>query len=161
MLCVGMLNLVGVFGDEGAVAPGPGVEAVGGVDQEVVFAASEPAPGDPEPAEAPAEEEDACPADTFRIGERYPAGREIYCLHSEEAVRHGPFVAWHDNGVQKARGQYRMGKRHGHWVKYDEQGRMQVEADFADDQKHGRVRVYGADGSLQSESLWDHGRRTG
>lgn len=163
-LAVALLNWIGVFGAGDGHRPGP--------DPQVEIAEAGPAAAAPvatadghSPADAVAanaEPGDAgCPPGTFRMGDRYPIGRELYCMHATEAVRHGPFVAWYDNGMRKAEGVYRMGKRHGRWVRYDEQGRTRVEAGFADDRKHGLLRVFAEDGSVESESRWDHGRRTG
>jgi hypothetical protein len=155
VLFVGMLNWIGIFSSgDGAVEPDGGALLVE-VDPDADSSLAELVVD----ARDLAESDDACPSDTFAMGERFPDGLEIYCLHADQAVRHGPFVAWHENGTWKARGEYRMGKRHGHWIKYDPEGRVQVEAGFDNDQKHGVLRVYAADGSVKSETTWDHGQR--
>ncbi|MGH0035030.1 MAG: toxin-antitoxin system YwqK family antitoxin [Myxococcota bacterium] len=160
VLFVGMLNRVGVFAGDELPAQADDAQLVG---LEVEPGGSGEAGGWAEPvAQGPeglARSDDACPVDTFRTGDRPPAGREIYCVHAQEALRHGPFVAWYDDGSPKAHGEYRMGRRHGTWLKFDAQGRVQVEAEFADDRKHGWLRVFAEDGSLRSESRWEHGRR--
>ncbi len=165
LVVVATLNVIGIFG---GVAPGADAEQAELIAQ--IEAMQAELEGDGAMLEggghdvfgsAPglAESDDACPHDAFPTGDRFPAGREIYCIHAQEAVRHGPFVAWHDNGALKAEGRYELGLRQGRWVKYDTNGNLRAEAEFADDRMHGVSRTWSSDGTLKAEAHWQHGTR--
>lgn len=71
-------------------------------------------------------------------------------------IRHGLFVAYHENGVVSSEGRYIEGKEHGIWRDFHENGQLASEGGYHDGEEVGTWRFWGPDGSEQPPTNQDH-----
>ncbi|MEJ5152521.1 toxin-antitoxin system YwqK family antitoxin [Comamonas sp. MYb396] len=64
-------------------------------------------------------------------------------------VRHGLFVAYHENGVVSSEGSYVQGVEHGLWREFHENGQPASEGSYQHGEEVGTWRFWGADGVEQ------------
>jgi hypothetical protein len=97
-----------------------------------------------------------CPDGTTKLGEEPPDGKEVWCEKSGK--RHGPYRAWHDNGLKALDGGYKDGKRDGLWVEWHQNGERKSEVTYVDDKPHGRYRIWAENGDVLSDVTYDRGK---
>lgn len=71
-------------------------------------------------------------------------------------IRHGLFVAHHENGVVSSEGAYIQRKEHGIWRDFHENGQLASEGSYNDGEEVGTWRFWGPDGSEQPPTNKDH-----
>lgn len=76
-----------------------------------------------------------CPDGALLHGAAPPAGTRVWC--ARDAERHGPMLAWHNNGELKVRGQYRDGQKTGLWAYWHQNGRRRAEGEHVAGRPHG------------------------
>ena len=75
-------------------------------------------------------------------------------------IRHGLFVAYHENGVMSSEGSYFEGKEHGAWRDFHANGQLASEGNYHHGQEVGTWRFWGSDGSEQPPTKHDDCRST-
>jgi antitoxin component YwqK of YwqJK toxin-antitoxin module len=68
-------------------------------------------------------------------------------------IRHGAFVAFHENGALSSEGNYVHGAESGTWRDYHPNGQLAAEGNFVDGQGAGVRRFWDEDGSEQQQPL--------
>jgi hypothetical protein len=71
-------------------------------------------------------------------------------------IRHGLFVAYHENGVVSSEGSYNDGKEHGLWRDFHENGQQASEGSYHEGEEVGIWRFWGPDGREQPPTKHDH-----
>lgn len=71
-------------------------------------------------------------------------------------IRHGLFVAYHENGVVSSEGSYNEGKEHGLWRGFHENGQLASEGSYDQGEEDGIWRFWGPDGTEQPPTKHDH-----
>jgi hypothetical protein len=97
-----------------------------------------------------------CPDGTTQVGDEPPDGKEAWC--EKDGKRHGPYHAWHDDGVKALEGSYAAGKRSGRWVEWYPNGQRKSEATYVDDKPQGRFRIWSEHGEVISDVAYDKGK---
>jgi antitoxin component YwqK of YwqJK toxin-antitoxin module len=67
-------------------------------------------------------------------------------------IRHGLFVAYHENGAVSSEGNYVHGAESGIWREYHPNGQLAAEGNFVDGQEVGVWRFWGEDGAEQPQA---------
>jgi hypothetical protein len=100
-----------------------------------------------------------CPPGTALHGAAPPGGYERWCerLDSPEGVRHGWYVAWHQDGSRAEAGRYRDGLRVGTWTRWHPNGRKSLEAEFRDGVQHGWLVAWDETGRKLFELRFEEG----
>lgn len=86
----------------------------------------------------------------------YPSGAirfryARYLLEDGSAwVRHGQFLAYHENGSLASEGCYEHGQEHGQWRDYHSNGQIAAEGVYANGAESGVWHYWSADGTLES-----------
>ena len=75
-------------------------------------------------------------------------------------IRHGLFVAYHENGVMSSEGSYFEGKEHGAWRDFHANGQLASEGNYHHGQEVGTWRFWGSDGSEKPPTKHDDCRST-
>jgi hypothetical protein len=92
-----------------------------------------------------------CPEETVAREEVLDDGsRRTWCERPSargEAVRHGPFAAWHPGGEPASQGAYVDGLEHGMWTMWFENGQKSQEGAFRAGKPHGRWTAWLEDGT--------------
>ena len=70
-------------------------------------------------------------------------------------VRHGLFVAYHENGAVSSEGSYLHGAENGVWRDYHPNGQLAAEGYYVDGQEAGEWRFWGEDGSRPPQARRD------
>lgn len=70
-------------------------------------------------------------------------------------VRHGLFVAYHENGAVSSEGSYVHGAENGLWRDYHSNGQLAAEGTYVDGREAEDWRFWGEDGSVQPQVLRD------
>lgn len=112
---------------------------------------------------APAHAALNCPEGTSLIGDAPPQGTRQWCAYRDQEGRlayHGPYSAWHDNGVLKLTGSFDRGLRIGLWIEYDEAGQEVVASTYRGDVLEGPYRGKTTDGG-RAEGAYKAGKRDG
>jgi antitoxin component YwqK of YwqJK toxin-antitoxin module len=65
-------------------------------------------------------------------------------------IRHGLFVAYHENGTKASEGQYEHGKESGLWRDYHENGQLAAEGHYKDGQQVGTWKHWDSNGKPES-----------
>lgn len=71
-------------------------------------------------------------------------------------IRHGLFVAYHENGVVGSEGSYNDGKEHGLWRDFHENGQQASEGSYHKGEEVGMWRFWGPDGREQPPTNHDN-----
>ncbi|MBN3724654.1 toxin-antitoxin system YwqK family antitoxin [Burkholderia sp. Ac-20379] len=69
-------------------------------------------------------------------------------------IRHGLFVAYHENGTIASEGDYVQGKEEGVWRDFHESGKPAAEGAYLGGEKHGRWRYWREDGSEEAAETY-------
>lgn len=101
-----------------------------------------------------------CPAGTRRVGDEPPAGFEVWC-EKAEAVREGPYRAWHPDGTKSVVGQYASGQRDGEWAEWFENGQRKTEISYQKGTPEGRFTQWDENGDVVSKGTYERGRLKG
>lgn len=101
-----------------------------------------------------------CPAGTRRVGDEPPAGFEVWC-EKAEAVREGPYRAWHPDGTRSVVGQYASGQRDGEWAEWFENGQRKTEISYQKGTPEGRFTQWDENGDVVSKGTYERGRLKG
>jgi len=64
-------------------------------------------------------------------------------------IRHGPFVAYHPNGVTASEGTYDEGVEQGIWRDYHENGQLAAEGQYDSGAEVGQWRYWNPDGASE------------
>ncbi len=65
-------------------------------------------------------------------------------------IRHGLFVAYHENGKAKSEGTYDEGTEHGLWRDFFENGQLAAEGHYDHGNEVGEWKYWNSDGTLES-----------
>lgn len=65
-------------------------------------------------------------------------------------IRHGLFVAYHENGAVSSEGSYVHGSENGVWRDFHPNGQLAAEGSYLDGRETGMWRFWSADGAEQS-----------
>lgn len=65
-------------------------------------------------------------------------------------IRHGPFFAYHENGVIASKGSYRDGVEDGQWEDFHSNGQLAAKGNYENGQKAGEWHYWKADGSPEA-----------
>jgi len=84
----------------------------------------------------------------------------LYCRQSS-GIPHGPYAAFHANGVKATDGQYANGVRVGLWTYFNEKGEKVGETQFSGDNYHGKRVEYFANGKPRLVEEYVNGRHEG
>jgi antitoxin component YwqK of YwqJK toxin-antitoxin module len=76
-------------------------------------------------------------------------------------VRHGLFVAYHENGRVSSEGEYIDSLEQGTWRDYHENGQLAAEGCYVDGKEHGYWRYWDASGREEASVEYDHGEEIG
>ena len=74
-----------------------------------------------------------------------------------EAVAHGPYASWHDNGKKSEKGQYESGLREGKWQGWHPNGKKRFIGSYVAGRKHGSWRTWFQDGALSEKGRYENG----
>ena len=66
-------------------------------------------------------------------------------------IRHGPFVAYHEDGGIASEGQYVDGAEEGLWRDYHENGTLAAEGEYRSAKEHGEWQFWNADGTVEKK----------
>ena len=72
-------------------------------------------------------------------------------------VRHGPFVAYHEDGEIASEGQYVDGLEQGEWHDYHDNGQLAAKGCYIDGKEHGYWQFWAPDGTEEDPVEYDHG----
>lgn len=75
--------------------------------------------------------------------------------------KHGPYMAWYDNGNRKESGSYAEGKLDGLWTEWFEDGVTHRSGFYKAGRKHGSWTTYGLTGNTESKGDFLNGREVG
>ncbi|MFV0674221.1 toxin-antitoxin system YwqK family antitoxin [Variovorax sp. tm] len=64
-------------------------------------------------------------------------------------IRHGLFVAYHENGAVSSEGSYVHGSENGVWRDFHPNGQLAAEGSYLDGRETGKWRFWSADGAEQ------------
>ena len=76
---------------------------------------------------------------------------------SGDWVRHGMFVAYHDNGRVAQEGVYEDGAETGTWRDFHQNGQLASEGPYERGREHGLWRFWDEDGALQATLVYAFG----
>ncbi|WP_432731098.1 toxin-antitoxin system YwqK family antitoxin [Variovorax sp. W6] len=71
-------------------------------------------------------------------------------------IRHGLFVAYHENGVVSSEGRYFNGKETGVWRDFHVNGQLASEGNYLEGLEVGTWRFWDPDGSEQPPTQYNH-----
>ncbi len=106
----------------------------------------------------------ACPAGTTHAGEAPPAGLEEWCERPDAAGRprrHGPSLAWYDDGGLRQEAHWRDGQLPGAWVVYHRGRRKAEEGAWDAGEREGRWTFWYASGVREEVVEYRRGVRHG
>lgn len=90
-----------------------------------------------------------------------PAGDEMWCERTDTGLRHGWYLAWHQNGQLREAGVYENGERQGSWTRFWNTGAPQARTRFEGGRQDGVLRRWDARGQPLEESVWKDGQPAG
>jgi antitoxin component YwqK of YwqJK toxin-antitoxin module len=76
-------------------------------------------------------------------------------------VRHGLFVAYHENGRVSSEGKYVDGLEEGMWRDYHKNGQLAAEGTYVHGKEHGYWRFWDEDGNEEEPTEYEHGEEVG
>jgi hypothetical protein len=104
----------------------------------------------------------ACPPGTRKVGAEPPDGFEAWCERpappGEKPVRHGPYEAWHDNGVKSVSGAYVEGERDGAWTLWHRNGQRHQEWRYTKGVPDGPFREWDEAGTPVASVVYKMGK---
>ena len=106
----------------------------------------------------------SCPTGSRQVGGPKSALEASVCVRTgRDGSRtfHGPYVAYWQNGVKQAEGQFDEGFREGKWTFFDEKGVKTGETFFKMGNYHGLRVEFWANGQKKLEENYASGRRQG
>ncbi len=106
----------------------------------------------------------ACPAGTRQVGGPQTAFEASLCLRTARdgsRVFHGPYVAYWQNGIKQAEGQYDENFRTGKWTYFDEKGVKTGETSFRLGDYDGLRVEFWPNGQKKLEETYVMGKRQG
>jgi antitoxin component YwqK of YwqJK toxin-antitoxin module len=106
----------------------------------------------------------ACPAESKQVGGPKSALEASVCVKSGRdgsRVFHGPYLAYWQNGIKQAEGQFENGFRSGKWMFFDEKGTKSGETEFKAGDFHGARVEFHENGMKKLEETYVSGRRQG
>ncbi len=86
-----------------------------------------------------------------------PKSEEWYALGS----KHGPSVAWNEDGTKTTEGQFFRGEKHGKWTSYRRNGSVDLEEMWYRGKKLGPTTTFHANGKKARTMNYKNSRRTG
>lgn len=76
-------------------------------------------------------------------------------------VRHGPWTAWHENGIKSEEGAYALGQEDGRWTWWHENGRIMAAGEFDAGERLGPWTFWYANGQKQLQGTYLDGEPSG
>jgi antitoxin component YwqK of YwqJK toxin-antitoxin module len=108
-----------------------------------------------------APEERPCPPGTERAVAESPSGRERWCRRGGTGLRHGPYLAWHDNGPIQVEGGFSDGRQDGRWRLFYANGRRLLDGEYRDGMKQGPWTFWYGNGVKKEAGAFREGREQG
>ena len=98
--------------------------------------------------------------DTYDSGQLRYQGWRVRDGHGEW-VRHGPWTAWHENGVKSEEGAYALGQEDGRWTWWHRNGRIMAAGEFSSGERLGPWTFWHANGQKQLQGTYRGGKPDG
>jgi antitoxin component YwqK of YwqJK toxin-antitoxin module len=105
----------------------------------------------------------ACPSGSKLVGDLPPDGDEQACWKTVngEAVKDGPMVIYHPNGLKMMEGNYKDGKQDGEWAMYYESGAKKSIDHYKDGVQEGDHVSWYENGQIDAKGQYKDGQQDG